>query len=72
MRGKTPEDHRVHRADSCAGEHRNCEFGRHPHVNGDPVAALDSKALQHIGKLLHLHMQLAVGDPTNLAWLALP
>ncbi len=72
MCGKSAEDHGVHGADSRAGQHRDCEFGRHAHIDGDTIAAFDADSLQYIGKTLHLLMEFGVGDLTDFAGFALP
>ncbi len=56
------EDDRVHRADACAGEHRDGELRAHAHVNGDAVALLDSERLEDVGELLYLFEELGVGE----------
>ena len=40
VRREAAEDHRVHRADPGAGEHRHQRLGHHRHVDDDPVALL--------------------------------
>ena len=51
---------------------RNGQLRRHAHVHRNPVALFDPEALQRIRKPLHLGMQLAEGQPPNLARLAFP
>ena len=34
---ESTENDRVDRTDTCAGEHGNCEFGDHRHIDGDAV-----------------------------------
>ncbi len=36
--GEPAEDHRVHRAEPRAGQHRDDGLGHHRHVDDDPVA----------------------------------
>jgi hypothetical protein len=73
LRGESAEDHRVHRANARTREQRDRQLGTHAHVDGDAVALLHAeRLLQHIREGLDLRMQLAVGEPPNLAGLALP
>jgi len=55
------EDHRVDGADARAGQHGDGELGDHGHVDADAVALLGAVALEHVGVLAHLFVQLAVG-----------
>ena len=61
VRRKTTEDHRVDRADPCAGEHREDGLGDHRHVDQDPVAALYTERKHDRRTALDLCMQFAVG-----------
>jgi hypothetical protein len=71
--GREPaEHHRVGGADAGAGQHGDRQLGDHRHVDGDPVAALDAQALEHVGEALHLGQQVGVGDGAGVAGLALP
>ena len=70
--GKSAEDHRVRGADAGAGQHGDGQLGRHPHVDGNPVALSDAERFQDVGELLHFAMQLLVGEGADFAGLALP
>ena len=59
---KAAEDDRMHRADARAGQHGNGQLGHHAHINAYAVAFFHAIILQHIGKLHHLEMQVAVGE----------
>ena len=41
VRGKSPEDNRVNRTDTGAGEHGDRQLGTHAHVDGNAVSGLD-------------------------------
>ena len=62
IRRESAEHHRVHRADARAGEHRHRGFRNHRHVDGDAIAFRDAETLQHVRRLAHLRMQLAIAD----------
>ena len=52
----------MHRANSCAGEHRNGRFRNHRHVNRDSIAALCAEFFQRIGKTADAFVQIAISD----------
>ena len=56
------EDDGVRGADARAGEHGDGHLGDHRHVDGDRVARLDAEALEHVGELADLGVQLLVGE----------
>ena len=56
------EHHRVDGADTGAGEDRIGRLGDHRHVDGDAVAFADAVPIEHVGELVHLLVQLGVGD----------
>ena len=62
FRREAAEDHRMHRADARAGQHRHRRVGHHRHVDGDAVALLDALRLEHIGEAADPLVQLRVGD----------
>ena len=70
--GESAEDHGMRRADSGAGQHGNGQLRRHAHVDGDAVSLFHPKSLQHVGELLHLAMQLLIGEGADFAGFALP
>ena len=63
------EDDRVDRADAGAGQHGDGQFLDHRHVDRDAVALLDAAALEHVGELADLLVELAVGELCVLAGL---
>ena len=62
VRAVAAKDDGVDGADASAGQHGHHQLGHHGHVDGDTVALLDALGLQHVGKLAHLLVQLAVRD----------
>src|SRR6516225_188560 len=72
MGGKTAEDNRVHRANAGARQHGDGQLGRHAHVDGDPVASPNTQRFKDVGELLHLAVQLLVGQGANFSWFAFP
>ena len=48
--------------DSCAGQGRDDQFGRHGHVNTDPIPFFNPFLLKHIGEPANIFMQLPVGN----------
>ena len=62
MGGKTPEDHRMNRADARACQHRDDRLGHHGHVDNDPIAFLNSLPGEHAGKSCYLIEQFAIGE----------
>ncbi|VUM26484.1 hypothetical protein PGKDCPLP_04088 [Stenotrophomonas maltophilia] len=62
VRGKATEHHRVHRTDARAGQHREHGFGHVRHVDHHAVTVTDAEVLEHGGEVIHLAIQLAVGD----------
>jgi hypothetical protein len=65
------EDHRVDRADARAGEHRDHGFGNHRQVDRDDVALADAERGEHVRGLLHVAVEVGVGDRALVARLAL-
>ena len=60
--GEAGEDDGVDGADAGAGEHGVGGLGDHRQVDHHAVALLDAEAVQHVGELRDLLVQLAVGD----------
>ena len=56
------EHHRVHRAQSRAGEHRHHRFRDHRHIEDDAVALGHALGRDHAGDPRHLVAQLAIGE----------
>ncbi len=71
VRGEAAEDHGVRGADAGAGQHRDGGLGDHRHVDGDPVALLDTQLQQGVGGLGDLVLELGVGQGAAVAGLAL-
>ena len=70
---KATEDDGMHRTDPGAGEHRVSRFRDHRHVDGDPVALLDTQGFQAIGEAADLLVQFAIGDgPGDVRIIAFP
>src|SRR5207249_7517497 len=66
------EDDVVGGADAGAREHGHRRFRDHRHVDPDAVAGLDAEPLEHVREPADLPQQLRVGEPPDLARLALP
>jgi hypothetical protein len=49
-------------AESRTGEHRDRDLGDHRHVDRDPVALPDAEAGEHVRGLLHVAVEIRVGD----------
>jgi len=56
------EDHAVDDAELGAGEHGNGKLRYHGHVDAYPVTGLQAEALEAIGELVDLFIEVAVGD----------
>jgi hypothetical protein len=72
VRGESPEDDSVRRADARAGEHGDGQLGSHTHVDGDSVAFFNTERLEHIGEFLHFAMKLLIREGADFAGLAFP
>ena len=72
IRGETAEDHAVCCAEAGAGEHGDCDFRDHRHVDGNAVALGHAERLQRVRGLLHLAQQVVVGNGAAVTWLADP
>ena len=64
---ETSEDDSVNGADACACQHRHGDFRYHREVDGDPVATAHTQTLQDVGELVHVAVQLAVGEAPHLS-----
>jgi hypothetical protein len=62
----------VNRADACAGEHRDRDFGNQRHVDTDAVAALHPEGLERIRELADIAVQLGVRQRPLVAGLPFP
>ena len=62
IRGKAGKDHRMHRADACAGQHGVGRFRNHRHVERDHIAFAHAHRLEHIAQPTDLLMEFAVRD----------
>ena len=60
--GETAENHRMHRPDPRAGQHRHHGFGDHRHIDNHPVAIADAVFQQHTGKGRDLIAQRRIAD----------
>ncbi len=58
---ESAEHDAVDRSHTSAGQHGYGEFGDHGEIDGDAVAFFDALLLQHVGKTVHLVIQLLVG-----------
>src|SRR2546425_1001930 len=70
--GEPAEDHAVGGADPGAGQHRDRQLGHHRHVDRHAVALPDPVALEGRGELVHLAVEVPVGQHAGVARLALP
>ena len=67
------EDDREGRPDAGTGEHRDRQFGNHPHVDADVSALFHAELLQSVGEADDLFLQVAESDLTAVAYgLAFP
>ncbi|MCY1530879.1 hypothetical protein D9M68_660860 [compost metagenome] len=67
VRGEAAEYHRMHGADTRAGEHGVGRFGNHRHVDAHAVALFHATALEHVGQAGDMAVQLAIGDLRGFA-----
>ena len=72
VRGEPAEHDGVRRTDAGTGQHGNGQLEGHAHVDGNPVALLDSERFQDVGELLHFAMKLLISEGANFSRLALP
>jgi len=59
VRSKTTKHHRVDGSQTGTGQHGECRFGNHGHVDQDAVALGDAQVFQNGGHALHFGVQLA-------------
>ncbi len=71
-RRESTEHHRVGGAQARAGQHRHGKLRDHGHVDGDAVAASDTKLLQGVGASADVVEQFLVGDDARITRLAFP
>ena len=62
FRREPAEHYGVDRPDPRAGKHGVRRFRDHRQIDGDAIAASNAHGQKHIGKDIHLAMQLAIGD----------
>ena len=62
IRREAAEHHGVDGADPRAGEHGVSRLGDHRQIDGDAVAFADAHRFEHVGKDVHLAVELAIGD----------
>jgi hypothetical protein len=68
LRGReSAEDHRMHRAEASAREHRDGGFRDHRHIDDDTVALSDASVRERAGELGDSFGQLPVGESPHLA-----
>ena len=65
--GKAAKNHRMHRADPRAREHRDDGFGDHRHVDDDAVAFADAEVHQDRSQRRDLVEQFGVADAALVA-----
>ena len=70
--GEAAEHDVVRRADPGAGEHRDDDLRDHRQEDPDDVALLDPEILQRVGELLHVTVELGIGEVALLALLTAP
>ena len=56
----------MHRADTCAGEHRNRALNAHGHIDCDTVPFANAKGLERASHALNLRQQRGVGNPARI------
>jgi hypothetical protein len=59
---ETAKDDGVNCADTGTGQHGHGRFRHHGHVETGHIAAFDPLGFEHVGKLAHFTMQLAIGQ----------
>ena len=59
---KTAKHHTMHRANPGTGQHRNCGFRNHWHIQHHPVAFFNPVLFQHIGKTAGLIIKFVKGN----------
>ena len=69
---ESTEDHRMHRANSCAGQHGNRGLGNIWEINDDPISFFDFVPFQDVCETANFAMQLLVGEGAFVARFAFP
>ncbi len=69
--GESAEYHRMDGPDAGAGLHGDHGLGYERQVDDDPVAAANAQRLQRVREAAHLAVQFGVGEPADIARLAL-
>src|SRR6185503_19834413 len=69
---ETTEDDRVRGAHAGARQHRNRELWNKREIDRDAIAALDAQPLEHVRELIHLAIEIEIGERAAVARLALP
>ena len=59
---ETAEYHRVHCANSCAGEHTDDRLWHHRHIDHDTVAPLDAQVAQDCSQRFGLDLKRVIGQ----------
>ena len=59
---ETTKNDGVNGSDPCTSQNGNRQFWNHSHINADTIAFFDPIVLEYIGKLVHLGMQLRIGE----------
>ena len=59
---ETTKDDGVNGPNPCTSQNSNRQFWNHSHIDADTVAFFDAIVLEYIGKLVHLGMQLRIGE----------
>ena len=65
-RGKSAEDHAVHRADARAGEQCDRQLGHHAHVERDDFALLHAERFECVGGAADFVKEFAVAEVLDL------
>ena len=59
---ETTKDDRVDGSDPCTSQYGDGQLRNHSHIDANTVAFFDAIVLEYIGKLVHLGMQLCIGE----------
>ena len=66
------KDHAMRCTKARAGEHGDRNLGHHRHIDRHSIALLYAERLQGVRRLLHLAVEIVVGDRAAIAWLTHP
>ncbi len=69
---KSAKNDTVRCTDAGAGEHGDCSFWNHGHVDADAIAFSHAQLFEDVGKLADFPVQLGVGEGAGVARFALP